>query len=53
MNLSIIGADIVDLAAQFIGEGKLSDLDLFFMVSWSIWGNRNQAIHNDAENPPS
>ncbi|XP_075654731.1 uncharacterized protein LOC142624885 [Castanea sativa] len=33
--------------------GKLSDLDLFFMVAWSILGNRNQAIHNDSAIPPS
>lgn len=53
MNLSITGTDIMDLAAQFIGEGKLSDLNLFFMVAWSIWGYRNQAIHNDTANLPS
>nr|POF06690.1 putative ribonuclease h protein [Quercus suber] len=53
IKISTTGADIVDLTAQFIGEGKLSDLDLFFMVAWSIWGNRNQAIHNDAAIPPS
>ncbi|XP_075665622.1 uncharacterized protein LOC142635327 [Castanea sativa] len=46
-------ANIVDLAAQFIGKGMLRELDLFFMVLWSIWGNRNQALHNDAAIPPS
>lgn len=53
VNLSITGANIVDLVAHFNGEGKLSELDLFFMVAWSIWGNKNQAIHNDVANPPS
>ena len=52
VNLSTTSADIVDLASQFIGLGKLSELDLFFMVLWSIWGNRNQAIHNDSAIPP-
>nr|POF02794.1 3,9-dihydroxypterocarpan 6a-monooxygenase [Quercus suber] len=30
----------------------LRDLDLFFWVLWSIWGNRNQAIHNDTATSP-
>jgi len=34
-------------------KGSSIDLDLFFMAAWSIWGNRNNAIHNDASWPPT
>ncbi|XP_023893347.1 uncharacterized protein LOC112005329 [Quercus suber] len=53
LNLTSINDDIMNIAAKFIDLGKLHDLDLFFMVAWSIWGNRNQAFHNDATIPPS
>uniref|UniRef100_A0A7N2KPV5 RNase H type-1 domain-containing protein n=1 Tax=Quercus lobata TaxID=97700 RepID=A0A7N2KPV5_QUELO len=39
--------DILDIAGQIFEKGTSRDLDTFFMTAWSIWGNRNQAIHND------
>lgn len=53
LNLSSTEDDIMNIATKFIEMGKLHDLDLFFMVAWSIWGNKNQAFHNDAAIPPS
>ena len=53
MNLSTTNTDFMDLASKFIGFGMLRELDLFFTVLWSIWGNRNQAIHNDSAISPA
>ena len=45
--------DLMDIMAQLIKKGSSSNLDLFYMVAWTIWGNRNNAIHNNAGCPPS
>ena len=39
--------DIIDIASQIFEKGTSRDLDTFFMTAWSIWGSKNQAIHND------
>ena len=44
--------DLVDVALDFIVKGSPNDLELFFAVAWSIWWNRNQAIHEDSGSPP-
>ena len=43
----------VDIALDIIEKGSPNDLELFFAVAWSIWWNRNQAIHEDSGTPPS
>ncbi|KAL0001346.1 hypothetical protein SO802_015127 [Lithocarpus litseifolius] len=40
--------DLVDIALDIIEKGSPLDLELFFAVAWSIWWNRNQAIHEDS-----
>ena len=45
--------DFVDVALDFIEKGSPLDLELFFAVAWSIWWNRNQAIHEDSGTTPS
>ena len=45
--------DFVDVALDFIEKGSPLDLELFFVVAWSIWWNRNQAIHEDSGTTPS
>ena len=42
----------MDVALDFIVKGSPNDLELFFAVAWSIWWNRNQAIHEDSGSPP-
>ncbi|KAK9984941.1 hypothetical protein SO802_034466 [Lithocarpus litseifolius] len=37
---------------NIIAKGSPNDLELFFAVAWSIWWNRNQAIHEDSGSPP-
>nr|POF08236.1 hypothetical protein CFP56_74404 [Quercus suber] len=44
--------DLVDIALNFIAKGSSNDLELFFVVAWSIWWNHNQAIHEDSSSPP-
>ena len=43
----------MDVALEFIVKGSPHDLELFFVVAWSIWWNRNQAIHEDSGSTPS
>ena len=43
--------DFIGITSQIMEKGSSIDLDLFFMVAWSIRGNRNNAIHNDAGCP--
>ena len=45
--------DLVDVAFEFIMKGSPHDLELFFAMAWSIWWNRNQAIHEDSGSTPS
>jgi len=52
MDLSSPSCDLVDIAFDFIVKGSPNDLELFFVVAWSIWWNRNQAIHEDSDTPP-
>ena len=52
MDITATELDIIDIAGQFIEKGTFRELDIFFMTTWTIWGNRNQAIHNDAGIPP-
>nr|POE67812.1 hypothetical protein CFP56_29351 [Quercus suber] len=44
--------DMVDIALDIIAKGSPNDLELFLAVAWSIWWNRNQAIHEDSSSPP-
>ncbi|KAL0006814.1 hypothetical protein SO802_008316 [Lithocarpus litseifolius] len=48
LDIAATDMDILDIAGQFCEKGTSRDLATFFMTAWSIWGNRNQAIHNDA-----
>ena len=43
----------VDIVLEIIEKGSSHDLELFFAVAWSIWWNRNQAVHDDSGSPPS
>ena len=43
---------LVDIALDFIAKCSPNDLELFFVVVWSIRWNRNQAIHEDSSSPP-
>ena len=52
MDLSNSSYDLVDIALDFIAKGSLNDLELFFAIAWSIWWNRNKAIHEDSGSPP-
>ena len=52
VDLSSPYCDLVDVALDFIAKGSPNDLELFFAVVWSIWWNRNQAIHEDSGFPP-
>ena len=52
IDLSYPYCDLVDVALDFIAKGSPSDLELFFVVAWSIWWNHNQAIHEDSGSPP-
>ena len=52
VDLSTSSCDLVDIALDFIAKGSPNDLELFFAVAWSIWWNRNQAIHEDSSSPP-
>ncbi|XP_075658950.1 uncharacterized protein LOC142628796 [Castanea sativa] len=38
---------------NFWKKGSSTDLDLFYMAAWTIWGNRNNAIHNDTDYSPT
>ena len=53
MNLYSPTHDFIGITSQIMEKGSSTDLGLFFMAAWSIWGNRNNAIHNDASCPPS
>lgn len=53
MNLHSPTQDIISITSQIMEKGSSTDLDLFFMAALSIWGNRNNAIHNDADYPPT
>ena len=52
VDLSSPSCDLVDIAFNFIAKGSPNDLELFIVVAWSIWWNRNQAIHEDSGTPP-
>ena len=52
MDLSTSSCDLVDIALDFTAKGSPNDLELFFVVAWSIWWNHNQAIHEDSGSPP-
>ena len=45
--------DFIGITSQIMEKGSSTDFGLFFMAAWSIWGNRNNAIHNDVGCPPS
>ena len=52
MDITATEMDIIDIVGQFIEKRTFRELDIFFMTTWTIWGNRNQAIHNNASIPP-
>ena len=45
--------DPVDIALDIIENGSSNDLELFFVVAWSIWWNRNQALFDDSDTSPT
>ena len=53
MNLYSPTQDFISITSQIMEKGSSTNLDLLFMAAWSIWGNRNNAIHNDADCPPT
>ena len=53
MNLYSPTQDFIGITSQIMEKGSSTDLDLFFMAAWSIWGNRNNATHNYASCPPT
>ena len=52
MDLSLVSQDILDVALNLLDKGTAHDLELFFIVAWSVWWNCNQAIHDDMGSPP-
>ena len=53
MNLYSPTYDFIGTTSQIMEKRSSIDLGLFFMAAWSIWGNRNNAIHNDVGCPSS
>ena len=51
VNLYSSTQDFIGITFQIMEKGSSTDLDLFFMAAWSIWGKRNNATHNDANCP--
>ena len=51
MDLPFSAQDFISITTQFLEKWSSTDLDLFYMIAWTIWGNRNNAIHNDAGCP--
>ena len=52
MDVSLESLDILDIALNLLDKGTTHDLELFFIVAWTIWWNRNQATHDDIGFPP-
>ena len=50
--LSLESQDLLDIALNFLDKGIVHDLELFFIVAWTVWWNRNQATHDDMGSPP-
>nr|POE95977.1 hypothetical protein CFP56_57498 [Quercus suber] len=46
VNLYSPTSDFIGITSQIMEKGSSTNLGLFFMVAWSIWGNRNNAVHN-------
>ena len=43
----------LDMALHLIHSNASQVLDLFFVLSWAIWSNRNKLVHNDSPLSPS
>ena len=41
------------MALHLIHSSASQVLDLFFVLSWAIWSNRNKLVHNDSPLSPS
>ena len=41
------------MALHLIHSNASQVLDLFFVLSWAIWSNRNKLVHNDSPLSPS
>ena len=52
MDLSLESQDILGIALNLLDKGTTHDLELFFIVAWTVWWNRNQATHDDMGSPP-
>ena len=52
VNLVSLILDPIDIALNLLEKGTTNDLEIFFTVAWSIWWNRNQAVHDDTGKPP-
>ena len=52
MDVSLESLDILDIALNLLDKGTAHDLELFFIVAWTVWWNRNQATHDDIGFPP-
>ena len=53
IDLSHCTREPVDFALAIAEKDSSFALELFFAVAWSIWWNRNQALHKDSGVPPS
>ena len=51
MDLSLESQDILGIALNLLDKGTTHDLELFFIVAWTVWWNRNQATHDDMGTP--
>ena len=52
IDLSHCTREPVDFALAIAEKDSSFALELFFAVAWSIWWNRNQALHDDSGAPP-
>ncbi|XP_030943489.1 uncharacterized protein LOC115968280 [Quercus lobata] len=45
INISSSQWDFSDVALKILEQGTAADLEVFFVMAWSIWYNRNQVVH--------
>ena len=48
VDLSSSAQEFISITTQFLEKGSSTNLGLFYMAARTIWGNRNNALHNDA-----
>ncbi|XP_023880288.1 uncharacterized protein LOC111992658 [Quercus suber] len=47
-----VNMDIVDIAMKILDSGTPSDLEIFFVVAWAIWHNRNKIVFKSLSQVP-